>query len=144
MIIVDANILLSAYNREQPDHVAVSAWLTRLLESTEVIGLPWISMWAFLRIATNKRLWRQPMEPRKCLAIVEDWLAQPGVFPISPGPRHAEILRRLVADHQAYGPLVTDAALAALAIEQGAVLASLDQDFSRFPELRWVNPLATT
>jgi predicted nucleic acid-binding protein len=37
---------------------------------------------------------------------------------------------------------VTDAVLAALAIENGAVLASTDQDFRRFPELRWTNPLS--
>jgi predicted nucleic acid-binding protein len=38
-------------------------------------------------------------------------------------------------------PLVTAAALAELAIEYGAVLASADQDFARFTELRRVNPL---
>ena len=54
---------------------------------------------------------------------------------------HAEILEKLVSDHGATGPLVTDAVLAALAMEQGALLASTDQDFRRFPELRWLNPL---
>jgi predicted nucleic acid-binding protein len=61
---------------------------------------------------------------------------------ISPGPRHAEILKKLVIKHQASGPRVTDAALAALAVEQGAALASCDHDFSRFPNLQWINPLA--
>jgi uncharacterized protein len=37
--------------------------------------------------------------------------------------------------------VVTDAHLAALAIEHGAELNSCDSDFSRFSGLRWVNPL---
>jgi predicted nucleic acid-binding protein len=55
--------------------------------------------------------------------------------------RAAEILEKLIIDHGATGPLVTDAVLAALAIENGALLASTDQDFRRFPTLRWMNPL---
>lgn len=39
------------------------------------------------------------------------------------------------------GPLVTDAILAALAMEHGAELCTNDRDFSRFPKLRLVNPL---
>jgi hypothetical protein len=102
-----------------------------VLKGSEVIGLPWISIWAFLRVATNQRLWRQPVDLAKCWAAIEEWLGQPGVVAIYPGPRHSEILQRLITEHRAYGPLVTDAALAAT-----------DQDFRRFPDLRWVNPLA--
>jgi predicted nucleic acid-binding protein len=69
-------------------------------------------------------------------------LAQPGVVPLHPGPRHREILEKLVIDHGAIGPLVTDAVLAALAIEYGASPASTNQNFRRFPELRWLNPLS--
>jgi len=71
-----------------------------------------------------------------------DW-GQPGVVPLHPGPLHAVILEKLVSDHGATGPLVTDAVLAALAMEHGALLASTDQEFRRFPELRWLNPLGT-
>jgi predicted nucleic acid-binding protein len=39
------------------------------------------------------------------------------------------------------GNLTSDAHLAALAIEHGATLYSADVDFSRFPGLRWVDPL---
>jgi len=77
----------------------------------------------------------------EAFAIVGEWLAQPGVVSLHPGPLHAEILEELVSEYGATGPLVTDAVLAALAIEYGATLASTDQDFRRFPTLRWVNPL---
>jgi len=38
--------------------------------------------------------------------------------------------------------LVPDSHLAALAIEHGLTLCSLDRDFARFPGLRWQNPLS--
>jgi len=44
----------------------------------------------------------------------------------------------------AAGNLVSDAHLAALAIEHGAELCSADTDFARFPRLRWSNPLSTS
>ena len=74
-------------------------------------------------------------------AIIEEWIAQPGVVILQPGPGHTDILKRLIIEHSVTGPLVADAVLAALALENGAFLASTDQNFRRFPGLRWTNPL---
>jgi hypothetical protein len=82
------------------------------------------------------------MAAQDAFAIVAEWLNQPGVVLLNPGPLHTQILEKLVRDFGATGPLVTDAVLAALAIEYGASLASADQDFRRFPDLRWVDPLS--
>ncbi len=82
-----------------------------------------------------------PKPAQEAFEIVREWLAQPGVAVVHPGPRHVDILEHLVTECGAAGPMVTDAALAALAPEYGATLASNDRDFSRFPELRWVNPI---
>lgn len=82
-----------------------------------------------------------PLSAKRAFAILEEWIAQPGVVVLQPGPRHMEILKRLILEYSVTGPLVTDAILAALAIENGALLASTDQDFRRFAELRWINPL---
>lgn len=142
MIIVDANVLIYAYNAQAPQHQAASAWLTRLWSGNEPVGLPWTSIWAFLRITTDGRLWPSPARPERAFAAIGDWLAQPGTVIVNPGPRHAELVEMLVSKHHAIGPLVSDAALAALAIENGAVLASTDRDFKRFPNLRWIDPLA--
>jgi uncharacterized protein len=139
--ILDANVLLYAYNADAPQQPVAARWLAELLEGDDAIGLPWLTVWAFIRIATNSRIWTTPLSTKEVFAIVEGWIAQPGVVVLQPGPRHAEILKRLVIDHAVTGALVTDAVLAALAIENGAVLASTDQDFRRFPELRWTNPL---
>lgn len=142
MIILDVNILLYAYNADAPQHAAASAWLEDLFASPDLIGLPWPAIWGFLRIGTSSRFRRETNEALTALRNIRSWLAQPGVIVVQPGPRHLEILERLVIDYQASGPLISDAVLAALAIENGAALASTDRDFSRFSGLRWINPLA--
>jgi uncharacterized protein len=141
MTIIDANLLLYAYNSDAPQQGMAAEWLRKLLESRETIALPWVTIWAFIRISTNSRIWPNPRPAKEAFAIVGEWLAQPGVVALHPGQLHAEILEKLVSDYGATGPLVTDAVLAALAIEYGASLASTDQGFRRFPDVRWLNPL---
>jgi toxin-antitoxin system PIN domain toxin len=142
MTIVDANLLLYAYNADAPQQPAAAHWLQELLKTGENIGLPWITLWAFVRIATNNRIWPNPLSPDQAFTIVQQWLAQPGVIILEPGPRHVELLKRIANEYSVTGPLMTDAVLAALALENGATLASTDQGFRRFTELRWTNPLA--
>ena len=141
MILLDVNILLYAHNEAAPQHSTITNWVRKLFIDEEIIGLPWVSMWGFLRVRTNPRLWPTPDSPAVAFFMLQYWLSQPGVTVINPGRRHAEILQHLMDQHQITGPLVSDAVLAALAIENGATLASTDQDFSRFSGLRWVNPL---
>jgi toxin-antitoxin system PIN domain toxin len=142
MTILDANVLLYAYNADAPQQTTAAQWLSNLLESGETIALPWVTIWAFIRISTNSRIQANPLPASEAFAIVAEWLAQPGVVPLQPGPLHTEILEKLVIDYGATGPLITDAVLAALAKEHGALLASTDHDFRRFPDLRWINPLS--
>jgi len=103
------------------------------------LALPWITIRAFIRIATNSRIWPNPLPAKQVFAIIEKWISQPGVIVLEPGPRHTEILKGLIIDQSVTGAMVPDAVLAALALENGAFLASADQDFRRFPILQWRN-----
>ena len=141
MTILDANLLLYAYNADAPEHDAARARVQGILAGRDWVGLAWLTIWAFLRISTNPRLFLQPLPVQEAFEIVRGWLALPSVVIIQPGTRHTDILEELAVENQAGGPLLTDAALAAMAIEQGAVLASTDRDFSRFPRLQWLNPI---
>jgi toxin-antitoxin system PIN domain toxin len=98
-------------------------------------------LWAFLRISTSPKVFEQPLSIAEATAIVSSWLERENTGLLDPGDRYWEILQRLLEDAQCTGPLVTDAALAALAIEHGATLYTTDRDFSRFPGLSWRNPL---
>jgi toxin-antitoxin system PIN domain toxin len=142
MILVDANLLLYAYHPRDPKHEASRAWLEAALDGSELVRFAWLSLWAFLRIATNPRVFERPLTAGEAASAVSSWLAQPAAGILEPGERHWEILRRLLEEGQAAGPLVTDAALAALALEHGAVLHTTDRDFARFPGLEWRDPLA--
>jgi toxin-antitoxin system PIN domain toxin len=141
MTILDANVLLHAYNVDSPHHAVAARWLAELFASDETVAIPLLTIWAFIRVATNPRLSPQPLAANQAFGFVERWLDQPGIVVLQPGPRHLEILKRLTLEYGVSGQLVTDAVLAALALENGAALASTDQDFRRFPELRWINPL---
>jgi len=141
MIVPDANLLLYAYDSTATQHIRAAKWLERTLSGTELVGLPWQCIAAFLRISTNTTLPGQRYTPEEACKIIESWLGQPQVMPLSPDAHHWSHLQRSIIDGQARGPLVSDAQLAALTIEHGGVLHTTDRDFSRFPGLRWINPL---
>lgn len=141
MIVLDANLLLYSYSTGTPEHEKARACVEKLFSGTELIGLPWQTITAFLRISTNPRL-PGARPAREAAQEVEEWLSQPNVRLISPADDHWPLLRRTIFEGQAFGPMVSDAQIAALTMESGAVLYSSDQDFARFPGLRWVNPLS--
>jgi len=140
--LIDANLLLYAYNPSFALHDRARDWLQRTLSSHEAVCLAWATVVAFIRIGTNPRAFEQPLTAGEAVEIVSTWLTWPSVDLLDPGDRHWEILSGLLAETRVRGPLVADAHLAALAIEHGATLASTDRDFSRFPGLSLVNPLA--
>jgi uncharacterized protein len=142
VILVDTSLLLFAYNASAPEHPRASAWLAERLSQPEPVALCWPVVGAFLRLATHRAIFPSPYTIAEATAIVDAWLERPMVVVLEPGARHWSIARRLVESANARGPFVADALLAALALEHGATLATRDQDFLRFPELRTVDPLA--
>ena len=105
------------------------------------MALPWVSLWAFVRIATNARALRHPLSPQQAWSVVEGWLEAPAAWVPSPGPGHRQILGALIVDKDLRAGLVSDAALAALCIEHGLAIVSADSDFARSPDVERINPL---
>ncbi len=140
MILLDANVLLYAYDGSSTHHAACATWLEAALNGAETVALPWQTVLAFVRIATNSRAMRQPLESAEACAIATSWLEHPNVALVEPGERFWEIFKAQVRDAQISGPLVSDAALAALAMECGATLCSTDRDFKRFDGLAILDP----
>jgi toxin-antitoxin system PIN domain toxin len=142
MILVDANILLYAEDSLQSRHQQARAWWDDQLSGTGVICLCWTVLSAFIRIGTNPRVFEHPLSLEQALARVQSWLDQPCTRVVRPTERHWTVFKQVLTDGQAVANLVTDAHLAALAIEHGCELASTDSDFARFAKLKWRNPLA--
>ncbi|MGD0436996.1 MAG: type II toxin-antitoxin system VapC family toxin [Bryobacteraceae bacterium] len=142
MIVLDANLLIYAVNEDALLNRKAKAWFQSIFSSQETVGLSWNVLLAFLRLTTRPGLFRQPLSVETALDQIAFWLEQPSATIVEPGPRHLRILRELLLTMGTGGNLTSDAHLAALAIEHGAELCSSDDDFARFPGLKWTNPLA--
>ncbi|MGH3320633.1 MAG: TA system VapC family ribonuclease toxin [Streptosporangiaceae bacterium] len=141
-MLVDANILLYAVDQASPFHGRARTWLTTVLNGPRRVGLPWHTLVAFMRISTHERASAHPLTPAHAARCVAEWLEPEVAWVPTQGPGHARILTQLVTRYQLHGNLVSDAHLAALAIEHGLEVCSNDSDFARFSELRWTNPVA--
>jgi toxin-antitoxin system PIN domain toxin len=142
MILVDANLLLYAANHSAPEHGAAREWLDARLSGASRVGLPWPSLLAFVRLATNPLVMSRPASMSAAWAQVEEWLAVDVVWIPEATERHAAVVGGFCRSQWMTSRLVPDAHLAALAIEHGLTLCSTDGDFARFPSLVWENPLA--
>ena len=141
MILVDANVLLYAEDSLSPHHEKARLWWDESLCGSDPVGLCWIVLAAFIRIGTNPRVFERPLTLVQAVSRVQSWLDQPCTRIVRPTEQHWKVFRALLVDGQALGNLVTDARIAALALEHGCRLASTDADFSRFRGLKWFNPL---
>ncbi|MDQ6613711.1 MAG: type II toxin-antitoxin system VapC family toxin [Actinomycetota bacterium] len=140
MKIVDANVLLHAVNEDSPQHGPALGWLDAALSGAETVGFAWVVLLAFLRLTTRAGLWRRPLTVDEACGVVEGWLTQPSAVVVHPTSRHLQVLHGLLITTGTASNLVTDAHMAALAVEHGAEVVSFDRDFGRFPGLRWHLP----
>ena len=141
MILVDANILLYAEDELSSQHEIAREWWDTQLSGASPVCLCWSVLCAFIRIGTNPRVFERPLTLKQALARVQSWLDQPCTRLIYPTERHWTVLQSLLVEGQALGNLVSDAHLAALALQHGCTLMSTDSDFARFAKVKWKNPL---
>jgi uncharacterized protein len=138
-VIIDANLLLYARNDADPRHPAARSWLEGALNGSTRVGLPWWSLAAFVRVTTNARAF--PMSPGTATLQVDEWLDAPRAWVAEPTAQYRDVFTSLIRAHDVRGPLVTDAQLAALAIDHGVPVVSTDADFARFHSVEWIDPL---
>jgi len=143
MILADTNILLYAEDRLSPLHAQARHWWDTQLSGESPVYLCWSILTAFIRIGTNRQIYKKPLTIEHATKRVQSWIDQPCVRLIYPTESHWQIFQIMLNEGQAKANLVSDAHLAALAIEHGCLLCSTDSDFSRFPKLKWKNPLRT-
>jgi hypothetical protein len=141
VIVVDANLLIYSYDKSSPHYEKSRSWLEDALSDVEIVGLPWQSVGAFLRVMTNPKLHGRQYSLNEAAEIVDAWMGQGNVRVLTPTDDHWFQFRRMIIEGTASGSLAGDAEIAALTIEYGGVLHTADRDFARFPGLRWVNPL---
>lgn len=140
MILLDANVLVYAHTPESPRRDVASHWLEEVLNGAAKVALPWPTLLAFVRLMANPVIVRKPVSPAQAWARAEEWLRLPQTWIPLPTDRHSALLADLL-EGESRSDLVSDAHLAALAIEHGLTVCSTDRDFARFSGLRWEDPL---
>jgi toxin-antitoxin system PIN domain toxin len=140
VVLVDANILLHVANPSAAEHATAKRWIEQALSGTEAIGFAWIVVLAFLRVATRPPVFVRPLTIDEASDLIDEWLAATPTTLVQPTSRHVDVLRGLLRQAGTAGNLVSDAHLAALAIEHGARICSFDRDFARFPGVRVFAP----
>jgi toxin-antitoxin system PIN domain toxin len=141
MIVPDINLLLYAYDSDSLFHAKASAWWEKQMSGSETVGLPSVVVFGFIRIATNARVFKNPMTPAEATQHIRSWLAQPVTQMLDARDNHLDKVLQSLEQLGTAGNLVTDAQIAALTMENHAVLHTNDTDFMRFTGLRWFNPL---
>jgi toxin-antitoxin system PIN domain toxin len=137
--LIDANLLVYATNPAAPHHQRAAEWFDAEMNGGDALGLPWASLLAFLRVSTDRRIWRDPLQVEAALDFVQDWLEWESVFVPEPSGQHFAIVAELLRTAPR-SKLVPDAHLAAIAIANGLTLCSADVDFRLFKGLRLLNP----
>ena len=140
MKIVDTNVLVYAISEDAQLHAVANAWLLETLSGSETVGFCWQVMIGFIRLMTHPSLSLSPLRHDHAITLVKSWLAQPPSTVIVPTERHLNIVQELLDSVGIAGNLTNDAHIAALSIEHGATVYSFDNDFSRFPRVRWAMP----
>lgn len=142
MILVDANLLLYAEDSLSVHHKIVRPWWDEQLSGEEPVCLCWPVLSAFIRISTNPRLHLRPLTLEDAIIRIQSWIEQPCVRILNTSTEHWRIFREMLRSGNATANLVSDARLAAFAVEHNCRLYSTDRDFARFPKLKWVNPVS--
>lgn len=142
MIVPDTNLLLYAVDATSPFHDAARRWWSDCLNGAVPVGLCHPVVFAFVRIGTNSRAFQQPLSLTQAARVVQSWHERQITRMLYPSAQHThQVLELLAAAGSAGGNLVTDAQIAALAIEQQAEVHTADHDFRRFPGLDCHFPL---
>ena len=140
MQLPDVNVLIYAHRADAPEHARYAAWLRGMTASAEPFAVSEIVLAGFMRLVTNKRIFGPPTPMGTAIMFCQRLAALPRAVMVRPTPRHWGVFVDLCRKIE--GPLVSDAYLAALAIEHGCELITTDSDFARFPGLRWRHPLS--
>lgn len=133
---VDVNVLVHAVNQGSPCFDQARGILTG--GAGAVAMLPIVAI-GFLRITTSAAILEHPLTAGQADGFLTSVMALPHVHMPAPSSGHWAIFQRLHQIHAPRGGDVTDAYLAACAMDLGARLVSYDRGFKRFAGLDWVD-----
>jgi toxin-antitoxin system PIN domain toxin len=140
VLVLDVNVVLAAFRDDHVHHPILRPWFDELLAGPEPFAVP-VGVWgSFLRLATSRRAFPVPAPLAEAFAFVDAVTTHPRHLRLEPGAQHLKLLRVICEEGNATGELIPDAVIAAIALEHGGAVASLDRDFARFPSIEHIVP----
>ena len=131
------NILVYAFDISSSQHEVCRDWLDAAVNSAEPFGLANIVLSGYIRVATHPKILNKPASVPVAVAFCNTLVSRPNCVRVNPGAAHFGLFMSLCKAINAKGNDVTDAYLAALAIEHDCEFVTADKGFKRFPDLRW-------
>jgi uncharacterized protein len=142
VIAIDTNVLVYAHREDSPCHQPAYDCLAKLAEGRSVWAIPWPCLHEFIAITTHPRIYAPPTPLSLAVDQVDEWISSPSLTLLTETSQHWPALRAMLLAGRIAGPMTHDARVAALCRQHGVQeLWTADRDFSRFPELKVVNPL---
>lgn len=119
----------------------VRPWFDDLIAREKQFTVP-LTVWtSFLRLATNRRIFPVPTPLADAFAFLDATIGQPHHLRTDAGERHLDLVKRCCEEADAVGDVVPNAVIAALALEYGCEVVTLDWDFARFTSVRRHRPV---
>jgi uncharacterized protein len=143
VIAVDTNILVYAHRADSAFHTRAQARVRALAEDGGAWAIPWPCVHEFFAIVTHPRIYVPHTPIEAAVDQLEAWLESPTLVLLAEGEGYWPVLRRCIELARVQGARIHDGRIAALCAAHGvSELWSADRDFSRFGDVRVVNPLA--
>jgi toxin-antitoxin system PIN domain toxin len=140
---LDANLLLYASDETSGYQSRARIFLDDVAAGDELVYLFWPVVMAYLRIATHPAVFERPLAPADAVANVDALLDLPHVQTAGEHDRFWASYKRVAADADARGNLVSDAHVVALMAEHGVrTIWTHDRDFRRFAGIDVRDPFA--
>jgi toxin-antitoxin system PIN domain toxin len=143
VLVLDVNVVVATHRADHAHHDAMSRWFDAMVSASETFSVPNVVWTSFLRLVTNRQAFPIPTPRDEAFGFVDALRTHPSHRSLEPGPMHLDLLRRLCDEADARGDLIPDGVIAAIALEHGCAVASLDRDFARFSSIEHVIPGAT-
>jgi toxin-antitoxin system PIN domain toxin len=140
LILVDANVVVSAMRADHVHHLAAREWLQGVVDDSVAFSIPDVVGVSVVRLLTHRKVFADPESSADVFAALSILTADPAHVRLSVNDRVWREFDDLCSRFDVSGDLVPDAFLAALAIAYGGAVASFDRDFRRFEGLALVRP----
>jgi toxin-antitoxin system PIN domain toxin len=136
MLVPDVNLIINSETTTAEQHITARGWFEAVANGVEPVAIPEMVLLGFIRITTGPGVKDNRVTTTQALDVCDALRRMPAFVPIVEGPRHWDLFRETVLASGVSGPDITDAYLAAFALEHDATFVTFDRGFRRFPGLR--------